>query len=905
MTTPREIPALPGAVPGAMVPHPVKRPSLTAFVARLKRRGPLRVGALVALAGLLGGGGLLFAWTRELPAFDTLRDYEPLVSTRVYGVGGAEAFQFARERRTVVPLEQIPEVLRKAVLAAEDARFYEHQGVNYLAIARCAVKGLLRGGVACGGSTITQQVVKTFLLSSDWKVKRKVKELVLAPRLEDNLTKDEILFLYLNQIYFGHLRYGIEEASRFYFAKAAKDLGLGEAATLAGLVQSPMRHSPVNHPASAKERQRYVLRRMVEEGFISKAQAETEAARPIVVRPPEDDPPGAFYADAVRQYLDARYGADVVETQGLAVDVAMDPVQQRYAEAALQAGLRAVDKRQGWRGPLLHLEPAQVEAARPLWREKLGRGEPRPGQVLVWDLARVDPKAIDPDADEAGDQGVARMARARSLEAGEIYAGLVVAADDKGAKVDLGNATGTLSLADVAWARKWNPVSATATPRKVSAVVAPGDVVLVRVLAGKVAPERAAREKRPIALSLEQTPLVQGALVAIDPATRGIRALVGGYDFRTSQFNRALQARRQPGSAFKPFVWGAAVESRRFTPATVVYDTPDLYRDPWTGKEWKPRNFEKDSFDGPMLLSAALAHSKNTVSVKLVDALGVDAVIGFARRMGIPEGLPRNLTLALGTGEVIPIDLVNAYASVAARGFATPPLLVLRVRDRNGKVLEENAPAALPGVAADGSAVPAAGAAEAVAVPAALRDPTPSAAEEPPPADPAQAQAGPFTVPESGTRPDVAFVLTSMMREVVEQGTGAGAKALGRPVAAKTGTAQEHRDAWFVGFTPELVAGVWIGFDDHTPLGPRETGAGAALPPWLSFMEASLGGRPPAEFQAVPGIELARIDPATGLLAPDREGTAPFTAFLAGTAPTESADQGPGSAPQNFFMDDR
>jgi len=898
MTIPRETTALPGAAPGAIVRHPV-----ATLLAKLRPRSRriLRAVALAGLAGGLLGGGLLFAWTRELPAFDKLEDYSPLVSTRVYGAGGTEVFTFARERRTVIPLDEMPELLRKAVLAAEDARFYEHQGVNFLAIARCAVKGLLRGGVACGGSTITQQVVKTFLLSSDWKVKRKVKELVLAPRLEENLTKDEILFLYLNQIYFGHLRYGVEEASRFYFAKPAKDLTLGEAATLAGIVQSPMRLSPVNHPASAKERQRYVLRRMVEEGFITKAQADAEVARPIVARPPEERPPGAFYADAVRKLLDERYGAEAVETEGLQVDVAMDPVLQRYAEAALEAGLRAVDRRQGWRGPILHLEPAQVETALPLWRERLARAEPRPGQVFVWDLARVDPKAID--GEDAEEQGVGRMARARLLEAGEVYAGLVVAADERAATVDLGNAAGTLALADVQWARKWNPTSATATPRKVSAVLREGDVVLVRVMPGKIGPERAARERKPLVLSLEQTPAVQGALVAIDPATRGVRALVGGYDFATSQFNRATQARRQPGSAFKPFVWGTAIESRRFTPATVVYDTPDLYRDPWTGKEWKPRNFEKDAFDGPMLLAQALAHSKNTVSVKLVDALGVDAVADFARRMGLPAELPRNLTLALGTGEVIPIDLVNAYASFAVRGFLTPPLFVLRVRDRHGNVLEEARPVPVPGVAPDGSALPP--------IPETAAEspdmaPAPIAAALPAVAPDAPSEAGSaFPLPSSGTRPDVSFVLTAMMRGVVENGTGAAAKALGRPVAAKTGTAQEHRDAWFVGFTPDLVAGVWVGFDDHTPLGPRETGAGAALPPWLSFMQAALGARPPIDFELVPGVELARIDPATGLLAPDRQADAPFAAFLAGTAPSESASSGPGSAPQNFFMDDR
>ncbi len=900
MTTPVETTALPDPAPGAMVRNPMAR-----LIAKLppRTRRALRVLALAGLAGAVLGLGLLFAWTRELPAFDKLEDYQPLVSTQVYGSNGVEVFTFARERRTVVPLEQIPQVLRKAVLAAEDAKFYEHQGVNYLAIARCAVKGLLRGGVACGGSTITQQVVKTFLLSSDWNVKRKVKELVLAPRLEKNLTKDGILFLYLNQIYFGHLRYGVEEASRFYFGKPAKDLGLGEAATLAGIVQSPMRHSPVNHPGSAKERQRYVLRRMVEEGFITKAQAEAEAARPILVRPPEDDPPGDFYADVVRRHLDERYGAEVVETEGLQVDVAMDPVLQRYAEAALEAGLRAVDKRQGWRGPVLHLEPAQVQAALPLWRERLGRAEPRPGQAWVWDLSRVNAKEIDPD--DAEEQGVARMARARLLDAGEIYAGLVAATDDKTATVDLGSATGTLSLADVQWARKWNPTSATPAPKKVSTVVRAGDVVLVRVMPGKIAPERAARERKPLLLSLEQTPLVQGAVVAIDPATRGLRALVGGYDFSTSQFNRATQARRQPGSAFKPFVWGAAIESRRFTPATVVYDTPDLYRDPWTGKEWKPRNFEKDQFDGPMLLAQALAHSKNTVSVKLVDALGVDAVTGFASRLGISADLPRNLTLALGTGEVTPLELVNAYASFAAHGFHTPPIVVLRVRDRDGKVLEEAKPLAAPGVAPDGSALAPAAAADAAGTPAPLPSPAATGGEVALAAADGAAQAAPFAVPASGTRPDVAFVVTTMMRGVVENGTGVAAKALGRPVAAKTGTAQEHRDAWFVGFTPELVAGVWVGFDDHAPLGPRETGAGAALPPWLSFMQAALGARTPSQFDPVPGVELARIDPATGLLAPDRQADAPFEAFLTGTAPSESASSGPGSAPQNFFMDDR
>jgi len=879
--------------------------------------GPRRL-ALLALAALgflaAVGAVLVFAWTRELPAFDTLRDYRPLVSTRVYGSDGSEVFAFARERRTVVPFDQIPDLMKKAVLAAEDARFYEHEGVNYLAIARCAAKGLVRGGVACGGSTITQQVVKTFLLSTDWRVKRKVKELVLAPRLEKNLSKDEILYLYLNQIYLGHRRYGVEEAARFYFGKSVRSLTLGESAMLAGLVQSPERLSPAKHPDAAKARQRYVLRRMVEEGFIDARTAEAEGQRPVLVLRHED-PPGSWYADAVRKYLDERYGADRVETDGLVVDVAMNPFLQRAAESAVEGDLRLVDKRQGWRGAPQHLDEKQLAAALPVWRERLQAMKAQRGEVLVWDLGRVSPDDIEPEGE--GQDDVRRMLRVRPLEAGEIYAAVVSEVDDRTAMVDLGNARGTLSLAECQWARKYNATSYTPPPKRMRDVVRAGDIVLVRVLPGKTAAPDAARARKTLSLALEQAPKVQGALVAIDPQTRGVRALVGGYDFALSQFNRAIQAKRQPGSAFKPFVWGAAIESRRYTPATVVYDTPDLYRDPWTGKEWKPQNFERDEYDGPMLLKAALAHSKNTVSAKLVDALGVDAIIGFARRAGISSDLPRSLSLALGTGEVSPLELVNAYTTIAANGFYAPPLVVLRVRDRDGQVLEETRPLVPPLAASpsQGGAGPVPGTEgistlTSTATPAAAPPATPAIASTAPsaPAMALPAATDPAAPPApEGIRADVAFVLLSMLRDVVDYGTGAAVKALARPTAAKTGTAQEHRDAWFVGFTPELVAGVWVGFDSHEPLGSHATGAGAALPAWLGFMQAAVGGRPATDFPPPPGIEFARVDPRTGLLATEggdsgAEGS-PFVPFLAGTAPSRSAPD-PGSAPQNFFQDD-
>ena len=883
----------PGEPASGPRPRPSGRERAARATAALRSLGLRRIAiGVLAAAGVLAAllAVLLFAWTRELPAFDGLKDYRPLVATKVYAADGTEAFAFARERRTVVPFDRIPAVMKKAVLAAEDARFYEHEGVNYLAMARCAVKGLLRGGVACGGSTITQQVVKTFLLPTDWRVKRKLKELVLAPRLEKNLSKDEILYLYLNQIYLGHRRYGVEEASRFYFGKGVADLTLGEAAMLAGIVQSPMRLSPVNHPEAAKARQRYVLRRMTEEGFIDARTAEAEAARPVKVRPPQE-PYGAWYADVVRRHLDEKYGAERVETDGLRVDVAMLPQLQRAAEAALAADLRLVDKRHGWRGAPQRLDEKQLEAVLPVWRERLAAARQRPGETLVWDLGRVDSDDVDESGDVSPD--ARRRVRIRPLETGETYAALVEKVDDRQAVLDLGGAKGVIPFSDVGWARKYNPAVGTAPPRRMGDVLRPGDIVLARVVPGRQPPGDLARAGKPLALSLEQTPRLEGALVAIDPATRGVRALVGGADFSRSQFNRAIQAKRQPGSAFKPFVWGAAIESGRFTPATVVYDTPDLYRDPWTGKEWKPQNFERDVYEGPMLLRDALAHSKNTVAAKLTDALGPDAVIDFARRAGIQSELPRSLSLALGTGEVTPLELVNAYASLDAGGFHTPPIVILRVLDRDGNVLEETKPVPPP----PPPEPPPPGPPPEAALGAAPADPP---AEAPAPGPAPASLVGPLP---DRIRPETAYVTLAMMKEVVESGTGQGAKALGRPVAAKTGTAQEHRDAWFVGMTPDLVAGVWVGFDNHDPLGPQQTGAGAALPGWLGFMQAAVGGRPVTDFTPPPAVEMVRIDPHTGLLSTGASDGVTLP-FLPGTAPRQAAPD-PSAAPQNFFQDDR
>lgn len=767
---------------------------------RKQQRGFLLPLLLVCLALVLAGGvaagGLLVWMSRDLPRFDKMVDYAPKEATHVYAADGTLVATFQEEMRTVAPPGDIPEVLKRAILAAEDAEFYQHEGLDYRGIARAFLKNLVSGETKQGASTITQQVVKTFLLSPERTYSRKLKEIVLARRLEENLTKDEILYLYLNQIYFGHGRYGVEEASRFYFGKSVKDLTLGEAAMIAGLPQSPARLSPVIHPDRAKQRQTYVLGRMLENGWITKEEHDREVARPIKTakRPPE--PPGAYYVEEVRRYLVDRYGNDRVLNGGLEVHVGMDVDAQRAADEALREGLLDYDRRHGWRGAVARIDPDGRSHA-----EERAKKAPEGYLVDVRNVEAVAPRE------------------------GLLVHGVVEKVGAESATIWFGQRTLSLPASAVKW-----------TGKKLAQVLKPGDVVLTRIAGAK---------DGKLVLELAQEPAVDGALVALDPATRRVRALVGGYDYGRSPFDRAMQARRQPGSAFKPFVFGAALESGRWTAASMVVDAPETFRDPWTGKEWKPRNYERDAFDGTITLRSALAHSKNTVAVRLISELGVDPVVDFARRAGIRGELPGNMTLALGTGEVTPMELANAYATIASGGLAGNPVLVEKVLDRDGTVLEE----------AVGK-------------------------------------------PQPAISPAIAYVLTELLEAVVQEGTGRAAASLGRPVAGKTGTTSDSRDAWFAGYTADLVTVSWVGFDDHRPLGRSETGGKAALPAWLRFMKAAHVGKPVRAFEVPEGVDLVEIDRDTGLLA--AEGAPPeskaMTAFVAGTAPTEQA-LAPGMAP--------
>ncbi len=741
--------------------------------------------ALLLLLGLVAGYLYL---AREIPTFDTVKDYHPMVSTKVVAQDGTVVGQFYRERRTVVSMDKIPRVLVQAVVSAEDKDFYRHPGFNPFSLFRAAIVDAISGQKRLGASTITQQVVKNFFLGSEKRWRRKLKEILLSLRLEKNLSKDDILFLYLNQINFGRARYGVEEASLYYFNKHVWDIDLGEAAILAGLPQNPARINPRRHPDRAKRRQTYVLDRMLANRYISRADHDAEVEKPIALPALPPDPPGGWYLEEVRRQLVAQYGDAAVETSGMTVEVAMDPRLQAAAEQAVRDGLRAVDKRQGWRGPPIRLDASRLDDFRAALARRYAQIAKGPDSVEAFDLEGISEKeALQPDS-------FARAARSRPLEQNSIYSGIVSAVGPREARVELTpGAQGTVPFSTMSWAREFQPEHATPPPRTALDVLSVGEVVPVRVLrfsATRDAPNRM-RVTR-LDLALEQTPAVQGAFVGMDLRTRQVLALVGGYDEALSSFNRATQARRQPGSGFKPFLYAAALESGKYTPVTKVDDSPEVITDPWTGKPWKPQNFEKDEFAGPMTLRKALAESKNTVAVKLLISVGLDKVRSEAVAAGLTSEIPQSYTAALGTGEVGILEMVNAYATIASQGRRAAPVLVRRIVSRDGATLQ----AAQPDL-------------------------------------------------QQNMRPDVAYLTADLMRSVIEdpEGTAHSLTALGRPIAGKTGTANEHRDGWFIGFTPSIIAGAWVGFDDHRMMGSYETGGHCAGPIWLSWMRLLPGAQ--------------------------------------------------------------
>lgn len=761
----------------------------------------LLLGILAALLLVaVGVAILLTSLSSRLPDVETLRNVEMQEPLYVYAADGRLMGLFGEMRRYPVKIADVPEQVQQAFLAAEDANFREHGGIDFKGVARAvwliAKTGSKRG--VPGGSTITQQVARQFFLSPEVSYTRKLSEMLLALKMERELSKDEIFELYLNKSFFGNRAYGVAAAAEFYYGKTLDQLTLDEAATLAGIPKFPSTGNPLGNPERARiRRDNYILPRMAELGFVTRAQADAARAVPMHASPHERqiEVYAPYVAEMVRQEMIERFGGDVL-SKGYHVATTINPVLQASADQAVRDGLRIYERRRGWRAPEEKVEiPAGADDA------------------AIAALARTLPV-----------QGELRPAVVTGSEGGRLH---VVLGD--GSRLELGGQA-------IGW-----------TGRSAAALAKRGDVVRVRRLP-------ADKPDAPATWALDQLPRAQAALVSLDADTGALQALVGGYSFAGNKFNRATQARRQPGSSFKPFLYAAAFE-RGFNPASIVLDAPVVFKDR-RGKMWRPQN-DSGNFAGPMRIREALVQSRNLVSVRLLDAIGVEYARRYISHFGFDEAsLPPNLSMSLGTASLTPLSVARGYAAFANGGFLVKPWVIASVRDRDGReIFKENPATACPHCAV--GAIPSQ---RGDATPAQARvagfDLSPTA-----PAAPAAAAGAPegetsrpaaarpvdpdMRVAPRAIDPRVAWQLQSMMRDVVKRGTATDAKVLGREdVGGKTGSTNEHRDAWFSGFGGNVVTTVWVGRDDFRSLGYREYGGKAALPIWIGYMKAALKDQP-------------------------------------------------------------
>ena len=644
-----------------------------------------------------------FYFTHDLPSIEALKNYKPSTVTKIFSDEGDVIGEYFNEKREVISLDRVPSFLIQAFVAGEDARFFHHKGLDYLAILRALFRNIFSGEIVQGGSTITQQVVKSLLLSPEKSYTRKIREAILAYKIEKYLTKEEILFLYLNQIYLGHGAYGVAIAAENYFGKNVEELNIAEAALLAGLPQAPSKYSPHQNPQQAKKRQIYILNRMVEEGFISSDEAIKAIQSPYLikskVKPFVEKAP--HFVEHIRRYLEEKYGRDTLYKNGLQVFTTVDLNYQKTAQEALESGLKELEKRQKF-------PPAEM------------------------------PLNLD------------------------------------------------------------------------------------------------------------------GALICFDIETGYVKALVGGRDYKKSQFNRAIHARRQTGSAFKPIIYASALD-KGYTPSSIIVDAPIVFE--WGDQKWKPKNYE-GRFSGPTTLRNALTHSINVVTVKIAQDIGVNYIRDYAKKLGITSTLYQELSMSLGSSSVSLFELTKAYAVFANQGRSFKPFFIKKILDRDGNLIEENLPSLY--------------------------------FEE-------------FSAEEQVISPQTAFLITYLMEGVVQHGTGWRARSLGRPVAGKTGTTDQFIDAWFIGYTPELITGVWVGFDDERSLGENETGSRAASPIWVAYMSKILKDKSKKDFSVPEGVEFMKIDPKTGRIGEDRESI--LECFIEGTGPSQKAFS-PSKTTTDFFKFD-
>jgi penicillin-binding protein 1A len=744
------------------------------YVIKLARNAGIVI--LFVIAAILGtGSGVLLAFAGDLPRISALDDYAPSTITRVYGARGDLVGDFAIQRRTVIRYEDIPQVLRNAILAAEDDEFFKHFGLSIPHIVSAAVKDVVERRKAGGASTLTQQLARKLFLTDEKTWTRKIKEALLAVQIEKRYTKEEIFTMYCNQMYFGHGAYGVEAASRLYFGKSARDLKLEEAALIAGILQGNARQSPYVNMEAALRRRNYTLDRMAEVGFVSRQDADEAKKKPVIVR---GDPTAQsatiapYFLEEVRKELEGRYGAKQLYENGLTVQTALDMKLQDVANKAIEAGLRRIDHLHGFRKSKRNIvdEKHTIEGFKhPRWDRPFSMTDVVPAVVT-----RVESGIIH-------------------LRAG----GYHLTIDKKG----------------YAWTRKTKPED----------LVRTGDLVEAKLLTLDPATHAGTA-------SLDQPPLVQGAALAIDNHTGQIKLLVGGYSFEQSKFDRATQALRQVGSAFKPFVYTTAID-RGYTPTTILQDSPVTFFAGPGQPLYSPHNYEND-FWGPITLRRALEHSRNVPAIRLMDQLGPKQVIAYARRFGLTAPIPPYLPVALGAAEQSLIEMTAAYSVFPNQGVRMMPYEVLKVTDREGNVLEENRPE-----------------------------------------------------PKDAIRADTAFVMVNLLRGVVERGTAVKAASIPWPIAGKTGTTDDFTDAWFLGFDPDLTLGVWVGYDQKKTLGRGMTGAEAALPIWIDIFKAWIGDRKDRPTFDAPGnIVFVSVDKGTG--APSDAGPGSITeAFIAGTQP--------------------
>tara|TARA_R110002096_G_scaffold299503_3_gene494050 strand:+ start:3817 stop:6420 length:2604 start_codon:yes stop_codon:yes gene_type:complete len=745
------------------------------------------VGFLLAALGAAGLAGMFWYYGSDpkLPRIAGLHDYKPAQVNRVVTSDGKLIGEIFEQRRSRVNFDELPESLVNAFVSAEDKGFWEHEGIDYIGMLRAAIVNVREGKKKQGASTITQQVVKNLLLTPERSFRRKFQEILLARRLEKTLSKEEILMLYANEIFFGHGRYGVQEAARYYFGKEVGELTVGESALLAGLPKGPNHYSPKkpkNHER-AKERQSYVLQEMMHNGYLTPEEAQRWIDEPIAVVADANPEVGAApeFVELAKAELMESIGAAGLTQSGAEVVVTVDLEVQALARKALQENLRDYDKRKGYGRPLKKLRTNQIDLELVRMTKRLGKKGPKKDKVYHGIVL----KAHDADSEI-------------TVDLGGYKAGILLMGDDE---------------------ERYNPEKKSASERFPRGSV-------VRVMLGKAAAD-GHEEKTPkhSDKQLVLAPGPEGAVVIIDPKTRRVRALIGGYDTRLAGFNRATMAKRQAGSTFKPFVYAAAIDSGDFTAASIVNDAPEVY------DLWKPENYKKGAFAGPVRLRHALNKSINTVAIRVCHDIGPERVRDLAHALGIQSDLPDGLALALGSGEVTPLELTNAFASIAAAGRYAAPVSVESLGGETqtaGKGIE-------------------------------------------------------------ALRPEVAHIVLDMMRTVMTKGTGAKAASLGMDLAGKTGTSNNARDAWFVGMGPDVVIGVWVGFDDfRQELGSKEGGSRTALPVFIDIMK-ELGSRT-ARFPRPPGVEVVRIDEATGLLAADGAIEGSYEeVFLEGSAPTEVA----------------